>query len=577
MPDWRPCTSPMVTGVGLVAVLLVAFMLPPAAHAQKHAAEQADTRAQQLFIRGLTQFHVGNPDRAIQAYTEALKLAPHQAAILSALADAHAVQDDLDTAQFFAVQARDAAPSNPAYHRQLAKLYREGRQMRQALAAYERLLAHQPEDAEALRQVAAIYTGMGSHHEALEAYETLNRAHGPRADVLYQMVQLHQQLGQTRQVVERLETLARLQPEEPEPRRLLAEYMLDQGHTPRAIELLEEVRAMRPDDADVAMALSDLYASEGQLEESEAVLASLREIPEDASVDALADRAATLFANPQRGGDAATIDRLLETVLEREPAHYRALVMRGQMRFEEGAYSEAADFLTRALEENPREVEVWFQAALSYLEAGDPSQAASRAEEGLLLFPGEFILLRLAGFSHLEAQAYADALDRLTDAIDRGQATGTLTSDQRSDLHAATGIAHFAQGDTLAAEYAYEDALAADSTNAMALNNYAYSLAEREVDLEDALQMAERAVAFTPDRAAYLDTLGWIHFKLGNLSEARRWIEKAVATGDASAAVHEHLGDVLDALDRSSEAEKHWERAIELDPARDSARQRLNR
>ena len=556
--------------------LMVSAVAPAVpATAQEASDARVEARAQMLFIRGLTKLQIDEPEAAIPSFAEAHKLAPEQAAVLSALAEAHAALEDVETAQFYALQARDAAPSNPAYHRQVAALYRQQRQPQQALSAYERLLVRMPNDTATLRDVAALHTALGSYHEALEAYERLNAAQGPRAGVLYQMVQLHQELGQRRLLMERLETLTRLEPEDPEPRRLLAEYRREAGQTQEAIELLEEVRILTPSDAEVVLTLSDLYAAEGDLEQSEAVLAALHNIPENASVETLADRAATLLSSGQRAEEAGTIEALLSTILTRQPDHYRALVMQGQLRFERGAYTEAANLLARALQENPREVEVWFQAALAHLEGGSPADAAATAEEGLVLFPGAFILLRLAGYSHLQAGRSDRALERLTEALDRGERTGALDATERAALLATVGGVHAQQGDTTAAEAAYRDAIAADPSNAMALNNYAYSLAERGQQLQDALAMAQQAVDLAPRRAAFLDTLGWVHYKLGNLYDARTWMERAVETGDASAAVYEHLGDVLQALDLPEQARTQWQKALERDPDRTSARERL--
>lgn len=575
MCRWRPHVGSLVARLCLVGIVVSTVASAVPATAQEANDARVEARAQQLFIRGLTKLQIDEPEAAVTSFAEALKLAPEQAAILSALAEAHAALEDVETAQFYALQARDTTPSNPAYHRQVAALYRQQRQPQQALAAYERLLVRTPNDTAALRDVAALHTALGGYHEALEAYDRLNAAQGPQAGVLYQMVQLHQELGQRRLLMERLETLTRLKPEDPEPRRLLAEYRLEEGQTQEAIELLEEVRALNPSDADVVLTLSDLYAAEGDLERSEAVLAALHDIPENASVETLANRAATLLSSGQRAEETDTIEALLATILTREPDHYRALVMQGQLRFERGAYTEAADLLARALEENPREVEVWFQAALAHLEAGAPDDAAATAEEGLVLFPGAFILLRLAGYSHLQAGQPGPALNRLTEALDRGERTGALDAAERSALLATVGGVHAQQDDTAAAEAAYREAVDADPSNATALNNYAYSLAERETQLEEALAMAQQAVELAPRQASFLDTLGWVHYKLGNLYDARTWMERAVETGEASAAVYEHLGDVLQALNLPDQARTQWQKALERDPDRGSARERL--
>ena len=105
-----------------------------------------------------------------------------------------------------------------------------------------------------------------------------------------------------------------------------------------------------------------------------------------------------------------------------------------------------------------------------------------------------------------------------------------------------------------------------DQVNAQTLNNYAYSLAERGVSLNKAKSMAEKAITIEPENGAYLDTIGWIHFKLGNMSKAHNYIKKAVKLDDTNAVVLEHLGDVLIQKNKINEARDIYKQAYELDP-----------
>ena len=54
----------------------------------------------------------------------------------------------------------------------------------------------------------------------------------------------------------------------------------------------------------------------------------------------------------------------------------------------------------------------------------------------------------------------------------------------------------------------YMELISKDSTDAQAYNNYAYSLVERDENIEFALELAKNAIRPEPKSAAYLDTLG---------------------------------------------------------------------
>ncbi len=79
--------------------------------------------------------------------------------------------------------------------------------------------------------------------------------------------------------------------------------------------------------------------------------------------------------------------------------------------------------------------------------------------------------------------------------------------------------------------------------------------------------MIRRAVEAEPDNAAYLDSLGWVLFRLGRFEEARPHLEKAVELlgEELDPTVLDHLGDVMAALKRWPEARRAWEGALKLE------------
>ena len=79
---------------------------------------------------------------------------------------------------------------------------------------------------------------------------------------------------------------------------------------------------------------------------------------------------------------------------------------------------------------------------------------------------------------------------------------------------------------------------------AHAYNALGYSLADRNLRLPEALQLIEKARDLAPDDAFILDSLGWVHFRLGDLKLAREHLQRAYdARPDAEVAVH--LAEVL--------------------------------
>lgn len=115
-----------------------------------------------------------------------------------------------------------------------------------------------------------------------------------------------------------------------------------------------------------------------------------------------------------------------------------------------------------------------------------------------------------------------------------------------------------------------------EPNNAAALNALGYTLADENRDLKEAYALIHKALSFDPDNSAYLDSLGWVQYRMGMLSDAKDNLEKAFkALPDAE--VGTHLGIVLWHLNDTEAARKIWTRAIDLNPSLPSLIKTLRR
>ncbi|MDJ0838470.1 MAG: tetratricopeptide repeat protein [Acidobacteriota bacterium] len=109
----------------------------------------------------------------------------------------------------------------------------------------------------------------------------------------------------------------------------------------------------------------------------------------------------------------------------------------------------------------------------------------------------------------------------------------------------------------------YEELLAAHPDNAGYMNNYGYFLSESDRELEKARDLVTRAVQMDKNNGAYLDSLGWIHYKLGDLIKAEAYILKALSVEPDDPEKLEHLGYIYDAQGKPREARKAWSRSLQ--------------
>ena len=97
----------------------------------------------------------------------------------------------------------------------------------------------------------------------------------------------------------------------------------------------------------------------------------------------------------------------------------------------------------------------------------------------------------------------------------------------------------------------------------IAMNSLAYMQAEQNINLHRAEKMSRRTVEEEPDNAAYLDTLGWIEYRLGKYDEAVDLIKRSL-DDLKDPVVYDHLGDVYAAKNDLENAKSAWEKALKM-------------
>jgi tetratricopeptide (TPR) repeat protein len=113
------------------------------------------------------------------------------------------------------------------------------------------------------------------------------------------------------------------------------------------------------------------------------------------------------------------------------------------------------------------------------------------------------------------------------------------------------------------AEQAFRQVLKQDPNNGMTLNYLGYMMADHGMHLEEALVMIKRAVELDPQNGAYLDSLGWVYFKLGNFDEAEDNLRRAAEKTPNDATIQDHLGELYAKTGKLKLATVHWERALD--------------
>jgi len=204
----------------------------------------------------------------------------------------------------------------------------------------------------------------------------------------------------------------------------------------------------------------------------------------------------------------------------------------------------------------PRDIQIWetLLGFVYYLQ--DWNSLEIYAAEALQFFP------QRVNFMSLKALALWQQ-NNITKAIQLLEETLPLSKNdtaQTLQVYAMLGDLYQQEGNTKKAFNYYERALAIDSAHIVVLNNYAYFLSLANQQLDKAYRMSKKAITAEPNNATYLDTFGWVLYKMGKYVEAKAIFRHAMIYGGLEQAVIlDHYGDVLNALGEKETAAIYWE------------------
>jgi len=229
----------------------------------------------------------------------------------------------------------------------------------------------------------------------------------------------------------------------------------------------------------------------------------------------------------------------------------------GRIEFEAKNLQKAKEYFRFIVEKETDNKFAYLFLAFTLSDMDSLIQAEATYKNALEKFPDDVALWSFYGLNLQRQEKYGQSID----AFQKALALDSLNSNALSNLPVVyESLNMYSKSDSV-----YEVGIKRLPDNDLLLNNYSYSLSERNLRMPEALEMSKKAITAKPDNAAYLDTIGWIYFKLGNLTEAEKYIKKSVEIREDSPVVLEHLGDVYSAMGNMSMAKTHWQKSLNLD------------
>ena len=397
-----------------------------------------------------------------------------------------------------------------------------------ALAALERAATADPSSAEVRAEIASFQLRRNRRTDAeaaalqalklddtnLEAHRVLGLIYSANVDAMNARTPEAQVEAAARQAIIHLERAAG---ETSAGTDIQIHYSLGRlylriGNAAKAIDAFTRVVTQNPDSAQGRLSLAQAFAASDDLK-------SAIETLEFIVIDE--PRVAGVLAQYQeQAGLLKEATQSYTVALANDPMNRGLKFRRIAAAFNDGNYAQAAAYATDAQAQHPDDLRFPRLRARAIFEGGDPARAVTI----------------------LEPTAKANPRD-------------TATQLALADLYNDAGR----DGD---AERTLRQLLDVEPSNAEALNYLGYLLANQGRSLDEAVRLVERALVAEPGNPAYLDSLGWAHFRRGNLDEAEKYLSPAAEQLPRNAVVQDHLGDVLARRGRWADAIDAWMRAL---------------
>ena len=414
------------------------------------------------------------------------------------------------------------------------------------------IITHSKDPHEGFHLATAILARHANKQVSLEVMEQLASRYPDNAEAWLGVSRMAILADELERALEAADQALRIQPDLYQAEVLRAQILIKQDKKEQALQALENAVGQQPDNADLRFAYGRLLLDSGDLEGARAQFQEVVGL-EPGNADALFSLALLELETQQLKAAERHLKQLLE-MGEKEQAVYYYLGYTAQERGDDEAAIEwygkveAGDYWTQSrlrmsniMVKQGRLDDV--RQEMQTLRRNNPENAV------------DFYLIEGQVLSDLVL--YDDAYKLYTEALEHHPDNGDL-------LYARSLVAEKTDRIDLA-EQDMRRILADDPDDARALNALGYTLADRTERYDEALVYIEKAYAHKPEDPAIIDSMGWVHYRLGNLDKAQEYLQQAYdMTGDSE--IGAHLGEVMWMRGEHADARRVWQESLEKSP-----------
>lgn len=528
---------------------------------QKYDNEKTKKEFDHSFFAAIKSRSLENYEEALQHFQICIKTDDKNPIPFYGSAAINAENGNYDIALEQIKEAVRLDPKNRWYCLLYAKIAFNKQDFLTASIQYKKLIALEPGNEELYYMLAETYIYSNNFKKAIKVYDDLELHKGVDKMLSMQKHQLFRQLNDIPGAINELNKLLIKFPKDIEAMEILAELYLLNDEKDRAFEIFKKTAIINPNNGRIHLTLADYYRQNGDNEASYKELKLAFESTDldiDTKVRILISYYQLMLINEEMRDQAYELAQILILI---HPEKLKARAVYADILYTDNKYQEAKEQYFIILDKDKAKREVWSQVLFIQAEQSDFEGMMQTSEKALEYFAMEPLFYYFNGISKKWNKDYKGAINSLEIGVD-------FVLDNKKlllEFYSSLGDLYNIQKKHTKSDDYYEMALAIDSNNTVVLNNYAYYLSVREVNLEKAKEMSYKSNKLEAESATFQDTYAWILYKLKEYNAAKEWLLRALLNGgEANPVIVEHYGDILYKLGDFSESLEQWKKAKKL-------------
>jgi tetratricopeptide (TPR) repeat protein len=536
----------------LMVAIFCFFPLSPSLFARSVPANEmmpdslAEASKREFFAASLQNVK-GEYREAADRYRTLLTSQPSNAALHYALSKAWAGLGVLDSARLHSEKSVSLNPDNKYYAGFLAAVAHQMHDYGRAADLYRKLAVLEPGSPEPLSNLAMEYIAADQPEKALAVFQEILALDPKSETTLVQMLLMEIKLTHYQDAIGTLTELIEQGDEKEKLRLTLGALYLQTRQYDLASKTFMGLLKESPSSVPAWLALFEVSVQSGN---NPAFLDDLNRFfnTNQVSLQQNIELARLFLERSYR--ESSFIDPafiMISEINRRHPGNGQLYALRGMAQLQKQDAAAAVIDLKKALLLEPGSVDIWEELVMAYLIQKEFRRAGEVLVKAKKRFPAMTFRLRA-----LEGEFYFQTgkLQHAALLLEKLVHLKNVQKEKNLYLQASTTLAFCY--DTLGFHdksiRLYKIILDLEPDNILMMNNLAYVLAVQGKELSHAKELVMKVVAAEPENAGYLDTLGWVLFRMGEYEKAKEVLEKAVGLDPRQTEILDHLAKVYEQL-----------------------------